>query len=74
MSKAIKRHPLAIKWDEWLASKEGEECRQANTLAHNTNTYLENRLRRAFDAGVKAREEVEAMANAELYDLNRRTA
>ena len=48
------RHPLAIAWDEWLASNEGQEARAANTLPHNTNHYLENRLHRAFDAGAKA--------------------
>lgn len=52
----IVRHPLAIAWDEWLASKEGQECRAANTLAHNTNIYLENRLHRAFDAGASTAE------------------
>lgn len=56
MGDTLKRHPLAIAWDEWLASKEGTECRAANTLAHNTNVYLENRLHRAFDAGAKAQE------------------
>lgn len=50
----IPRHPLAIAWDAWLATKEGKEARAANTLPHNTNHYLENRLKRAFDAGAKA--------------------
>lgn len=58
MSAEIKRHPLAIAWDEWIATKEGQECRQANTLAHNTNQYLENRLNRAFMAGAKVGEPV----------------
>lgn len=48
------RHPLAVAWDAWLASKEGGECRTANTLPHNTNQYLEHRLYRAFMAGAKA--------------------
>lgn len=50
------RHPLAVAWDVWLASDEGTQCRAANTLAHNTNHYLENRLWRAFMAGAKAAE------------------
>ena len=48
------RHPAAIAWDAWLTSKEGSEARAANTLPHNTNHYLENRLYRAFMAGTKA--------------------
>lgn len=54
MSEQIKRHPLAIAWDKWLTSVEGDQCRQANTLAHNANHYLEGRLHRAFDAGTRA--------------------
>lgn len=50
------RHPLAVAWDAWLSSDEGKQCRAANTLAHNTNHYLENRLWRAFMAGAKAAE------------------
>jgi hypothetical protein len=53
-SETLKRHPLAIAWDEWLASDEGQQARAANTLPHNTNHYLENRLHRAFEAGIKA--------------------
>jgi hypothetical protein len=50
----MNRHPLAIAWDEWLASTEGQEACNPSTLARYTNTYLENRLHRAFDAGAKA--------------------
>lgn len=49
----IARHPLAIAWDEWLASGEGEECVEL-PLPTNTYHYLVNRLHRAFDAGATA--------------------
>lgn len=50
----IKRHPLAIAWDEWLASDEGQHCRAPNAALARESPYLENRLHRAFDAGAKA--------------------
>lgn len=50
----MKRHPLAIAWDEWLASEEGQQASNVDTLARYTDRYLENRLHRAFDAGAKA--------------------
>lgn len=53
-SETKQKHPLAIAWDKWLASDEGQQCRTANTLAHNTNHYLENRLWRAFTAGANS--------------------
>lgn len=58
----IKNHPMAIAWERWLASDEGQQCRAANTLAHNTNHYLENRLWRAFQAGAIAGEIAGAVA------------
>jgi hypothetical protein len=45
-----RRHPLAIAWDEWLASKEGQQCAEGRP----TGEYLENRLHRAFEAGTQA--------------------
>ena len=57
MEKEIRRHPLAVAWEKWLASEEGQECREVSTV--HANHYLENRLHRAFDAGVKAQEKVE---------------
>lgn len=53
----ITKHPLAIAWDEWIASDEGISC--IDTLP-TARTYLENRLSRAFDAGVKAQEKLMA--------------
>lgn len=52
-AESTKKHPLAIAWDEWLASDEGQAARDANTLPHGS-IYLENRLYRAFMAGAKA--------------------
>lgn len=51
---AIKRHPLAVAWDDWIASDEGQHCRAPNAALARESPYLENRLHRAFDAGVKA--------------------
>lgn len=54
----VKRHPLAIAWDEWLASGEGQKSADFYSLkaiSVNGGTYLENRLHRAFDAGAAAR-------------------
>lgn len=65
----VKRHPLAIAWDKWLASAEGTECRTAGTLAHDTNVYLENRLHRAFMAGADA-----TNADSEQFDALRKAA
>lgn len=52
----VKRHPLAIAWDEWLATDEGQSCANIYTVSRVNPQYLENRLHRAFDAGVKAQE------------------
>jgi hypothetical protein len=45
----VTRHPLAIAWDEWLASSEGQSC--ANFASLTGERYLENRLHCAFSAG-----------------------
>lgn len=51
------RHPLAVAWDEWLVSEEGAFAANPDTLGTvMPHTYLEHRLHRAFDAGVKAAE------------------
>lgn len=50
----LKRHPLAIAWDEWLVSAEGNICANIHNLPHSNPQYLENRLHRAFDAGAEA--------------------
>lgn len=67
-SETVERHPLAIAWDEWLASDEGQQARAANTLPHNTNHYLENRLHRAFDAGARAATPANAEQLAKLRE------
>lgn len=57
----IQKHPLAVEWDNWLASKEGVDASNPHTLGiDKARTYLENRLHRAFDAGVEAGRKVPA--------------
>ena len=66
----VKKHPLAIAWDEWLASDEGRVAVQYESLPRNgtAQRYLENRLHRAFDAGAKAHEKELYDALKALYD------
>lgn len=54
----VKRHPLAVAWDEWLTSEEGRSAAQWESLPKNgtANRYLENRLSRAFNAGASTAE------------------
>lgn len=53
----IKRHALAIGWDYWLASDEGQKASAPDTLPNTLSArqYLENRLQRAFMAGAAIR-------------------
>lgn len=48
----IAKHPLAIAWDEWLASVQGQGCVNFGNLT--AGYYLENRLHAAFNAGAAA--------------------
>jgi len=49
------KHPLAIAWDAWRASDEGQHCLSVTILKDPTyQQYLENRLWRAFQAGCEA--------------------
>lgn len=50
----MKKHPLAIAWDEWLASPEGIGCARFDNLTRGV--YLTNRLEAAFNAGAGAGE------------------
>lgn len=50
----MKRHPLAIAWDEWLTSPEGKGCTHFSNLTGAA--YLENRLQSAFMAGASTAE------------------
>lgn len=50
LEKEIKRCHLAIAWDEWLASEEGQQCTDDTAQG----MYLVDRLHSAFDAGAKA--------------------
>jgi len=52
----IARHPLAIAWDEWLASDEGRSCRAPAEALSREGPYLDNRLHCAFDAGASSAE------------------
>ena len=55
---------LAIKRDEWFASKEGMKCADAASLTsmrrtrENINIYLKNRLEQAFLAGARSTTEI----------------
>lgn len=62
-----KPHPLAVAWDEWLSSDEGQIARDASTLPRNAN-YLENRLHRAFTAGAKTADFERLAALRVLFD------
>lgn len=56
------RSPLAKLRDKWMLSEEGRTCRTGQPSGH----YLDNRLERAFLAGVKAAEELmKEQANAD---------
>lgn len=57
-AKAVRRHPLAVGWDYWLASDEGQKAANINTLlaSREAGLYLANRLRTAFLEGAKARD------------------
>lgn len=48
------KHPLAIAWDKWLASRDGQHCADAKTLPRDTDEYIKNRLWNAFMAGAKS--------------------
>lgn len=60
----IVRHPLAIAWDEWLASDEGKKASDPSTLTRtlSARSYLENRLQRSFNAGASAAQSTLAKA------------
>jgi hypothetical protein len=47
---------ITAAWKEWLNSEEGQKASDPNTLTStlSARTYLENRLERAFHAGMKA--------------------
>jgi hypothetical protein len=53
-SKQDLRSPLAKERDAWLESKEGRGCLAGTP----TGQYLQNRLERAFMAGVRAAEKL----------------
>lgn len=57
-------------WQAWKDSPEGQNCSNPETLGNTLSArqYLENRLERAFQAGVKAAE------NAEILEFNRKHA
>lgn len=48
------RHSLAVAWDEWISTDEGQKCRAPDAVLAHESPFLENRLHRAFDAGAKA--------------------
>ena len=51
--KRLKRHPAAIDLDKWLKNGEGMNATDPMTLgvAPTFQQYLENRIKRAFNAG-----------------------
>lgn len=52
--KVPKKHSLAVAWEKWLYSIEGEGC----ALGKPSGVYLQNRLHRAFMAGVEAADRI----------------
>lgn len=67
----IKKHPLAIAWDEWLASPEGQKCATPDYLAPivNARPYLENRLHAAFMAGARSFSEADKKLLGDLLEF-----
>lgn len=48
----FEKHPAVLKWKAWLASKEGQQCSSlAGLSGAKSDTYLRNRLYRAWDDG-----------------------
>ena len=62
MAKVKKNYAKAITkpgngpWYDWLESEEGKQAAEPNIflIGHDRSQYLENRLWRAFSAGMKA--------------------
>lgn len=52
---------LAQEWNRWIAGDEGKQTSDVRTLPRSGGSqFLENRLWRAFQAGVKAAEKADA--------------
>lgn len=53
---------IVVAWKEWLDSEEGRNASDPTSLGTSLSArqYLENRLNRAFHAGIKAAEKAEA--------------
>lgn len=49
---------LAIAWDEWLATTEGQICKSAGTLDRHSDSCMVNRLYAAFMIGANAAERI----------------
>ena len=64
-----KKHPLAIAWNEW--KKRSPECFESATLdvRENPDSYLENRLSSAFNAGAAAQRQNYLRALAAVNSL-----
>lgn len=52
LDKHTGKHPDAVAWDEFRSAKENRGMFVRETLG-NTHVYLENRLNRAFQAGIE---------------------
>ncbi len=44
---------IAAAWEEWLESEEGKRASDVGTLKPGDSHYLNNRLERAFQAGMR---------------------
>lgn len=63
----MKKHPLAIAWDEWKAAN--PKSFAAKTLGTKApDVYLENRIAAAFSAGAVAQRQIylKALASADV--------
>jgi hypothetical protein len=45
---------IGSRWSDWIESDDGKRCADVTTLPHTDSSYLENRLWRAFHAGMEA--------------------
>ncbi len=64
----MKKHPLAIAWDEWAESN--PDSFVAGTLGTKApNVYLKNRIHAAFNAGTAAQRHIslKALRTAEVH-------
>jgi hypothetical protein len=54
MIKPFRKHQDLLAWDTWIDSDEGSRCaKPCDFTTPDMGRYLVNRLRRAFEAGIR---------------------